>query len=248
MTLSVATIVRGRSDGAAARFSDATDIQFAPGAVIAPAPADPALGGGAAAAPAIACSGASPHKRSSRMSARARNMRGLGITLSDNTQGKVWIRSVDANSGADEAGLRPNDQIVALDEKQINTYLDVVRYVNTKGASDDVTVYFPAKWQAGNADGVSGRRVRRALRRPGDRISGQREAASLQHPDVACAAHTRSRLRRAEYSRPLRSLTSRCGCRPAAGRVIADFSTDFSKVERMAEPSVRPCGYFGAAG
>jgi S1-C subfamily serine protease len=65
----------------------------------------------------------------------------LGITLSDNAQGKVWIRAIDPNSGADEAGLRPNDQIVALDETKINTYLDVVRFINQKGASDDVAVY-----------------------------------------------------------------------------------------------------------
>jgi membrane-associated protease RseP (regulator of RpoE activity) len=65
----------------------------------------------------------------------------LGVALSDNSQGKVWIRSIEPNSGADEAGLRANDQILALDEQKINTYLDVVRYVNQKGASDDVVVY-----------------------------------------------------------------------------------------------------------
>jgi membrane-associated protease RseP (regulator of RpoE activity) len=65
----------------------------------------------------------------------------LGVTLSDNTQGKVWIKTVEPSSGADEAGLRPNDQIVALDDTKINTYLDVIRYVNQKGASDDVAVY-----------------------------------------------------------------------------------------------------------
>jgi membrane-associated protease RseP (regulator of RpoE activity) len=65
----------------------------------------------------------------------------LGVTLSDNSQGKVWIKAVEPESGADEAGLRPNDQIVALDDTRINTYLDVVRYINQKGASDDVAVY-----------------------------------------------------------------------------------------------------------
>ncbi len=65
----------------------------------------------------------------------------MGVALSDNSQGKVWIRTVDPNSGADEAGLRPNDQIVALDDTKINTYLDVIRYINLKGASDDIAVY-----------------------------------------------------------------------------------------------------------
>ena len=65
----------------------------------------------------------------------------LGVALSDNSQGKVWIKNVEPDSGADEAGLRPNDQIVALDDVKINTYLDVIRYINQKGASDDVAVY-----------------------------------------------------------------------------------------------------------
>ena len=65
----------------------------------------------------------------------------LGVTLSDNSQGKVWIRSVEAESGADDAGLRVNDQILSLDDHKINTFLDVIRYINTKGAGDDVRVY-----------------------------------------------------------------------------------------------------------
>jgi hypothetical protein len=64
----------------------------------------------------------------------------LGVTLGDNNQGKVWIRAVDPGSAADVAGLRPNDQITALDDRQIFTYLDVMRYINTKGVSDDVVV------------------------------------------------------------------------------------------------------------
>jgi membrane-associated protease RseP (regulator of RpoE activity) len=65
----------------------------------------------------------------------------IGITLSDNTQGKVWIRSVEPHSAADIAGLRPNDQLTALDARPIATYLDVIRYINQKGASDDVVVH-----------------------------------------------------------------------------------------------------------
>jgi membrane-associated protease RseP (regulator of RpoE activity) len=65
----------------------------------------------------------------------------LGITLSDNTQGKVWIRAVEPRSAADIAGLRPNDQLTALDARPVATYLDVIRYVNQKGASDDIAIY-----------------------------------------------------------------------------------------------------------
>ncbi len=116
---------------------------YAPGAPVAatapaPAPYDPTLGGGAAAAPTAAPVAQAPEPNTSGRSEHAR----LGITLSDNTQGKVWVRSVDRNSAADDCGLRPNDQIIALDDKKIETYLDVVRYINNKGASDDVTVYF----------------------------------------------------------------------------------------------------------
>jgi S1-C subfamily serine protease len=65
----------------------------------------------------------------------------LGVTLSDNKQGKVWIRNVQPGSGADQAGLRSNDQIVAIDTRQIFTYLDVIRIVNLKGASEDIQVH-----------------------------------------------------------------------------------------------------------
>jgi membrane-associated protease RseP (regulator of RpoE activity) len=65
----------------------------------------------------------------------------LGVTLSDNKQGKVWIRNVQPGSGADQASLRPNDQIVAIDNRQIFTYLDVIRIVNLKGASEDIQVH-----------------------------------------------------------------------------------------------------------
>jgi hypothetical protein len=65
----------------------------------------------------------------------------LGVTLSDNTQGKVWIRAVEPRSAADIAGLRPNDQLTALDARPVATYLDVIRYVNQKGASDDIVVH-----------------------------------------------------------------------------------------------------------
>lgn len=72
---------------------------------------------------------------------RALERASLGITLSDNSQGKVWIRTVAPGSGADNAGLRPNDQIVKLDDRPVFTYLDVVRYVNMKGASDPIAVH-----------------------------------------------------------------------------------------------------------
>jgi hypothetical protein len=65
----------------------------------------------------------------------------LSVTLSDNTQGKVWIRAVEPGSAADIAGLRPNDQLTALDARPVATYLDVIRYVNQKGASDDIAVH-----------------------------------------------------------------------------------------------------------
>jgi membrane-associated protease RseP (regulator of RpoE activity) len=71
---------------------------------------------------------------------RGQERANLGVTLSDNNGGKVWIRAVHKGSPADEAGLRPNDQIVAIDEKPVQTYLDVIRIINSKGASDDVRI------------------------------------------------------------------------------------------------------------
>ena len=52
----------------------------------------------------------------------------------------MCVKSVVSVSAADLAGLRPNDQIVSVDEKKIETYLDVIRHVNHKGASEDVTI------------------------------------------------------------------------------------------------------------
>lgn len=66
----------------------------------------------------------------------------LGVTLSDNNDGKVWIREVHRNSAADEAGLRPNDQILSIEGKPVQTYLDVIRLVNQKGASDNIRIDF----------------------------------------------------------------------------------------------------------
>lgn len=65
----------------------------------------------------------------------------LGVTMADNGQGKVWIRTILPNSAAARVGLWPNDQIVALDDHEVRTYLDVIRYVNNKGASDTVAVH-----------------------------------------------------------------------------------------------------------
>lgn len=66
----------------------------------------------------------------------------LGVTLSDSNSGKVWIRAVHPGSPADQAGLRANDQIVSIDGKIVQTYLDVIRLVNQKGASDNIQIQF----------------------------------------------------------------------------------------------------------
>ncbi|HEY5311410.1 MAG TPA: PDZ domain-containing protein [Pirellulales bacterium] len=73
----------------------------------------------------------------------------LGVTLTDDTKGHVWVRSVIAGSPADRAHLRPGDQIVAMNEAVIHSYADAVRFINAQHPDQQVTI-------AINRDGTPG--------------------------------------------------------------------------------------------
>jgi S1-C subfamily serine protease len=64
----------------------------------------------------------------------------LGVTLSEDNKGRVWIQSVSEGSPADWAHLRPGDQIVAMNETTIRSYADAVRFINRKKPDDEITV------------------------------------------------------------------------------------------------------------
>jgi membrane-associated protease RseP (regulator of RpoE activity) len=80
----------------------------------------------------------------------------LGVTLADNSQGHVWIRSVIAGSPADRAHLRPGDQIVAMNESNIRSYADAVRFINASHPDQEVTIAFNRGGQSGGTTAVLG--------------------------------------------------------------------------------------------
>ncbi|HEY5314762.1 MAG TPA: PDZ domain-containing protein [Pirellulales bacterium] len=54
----------------------------------------------------------------------------LGVPLSDNRHGDVWVSTVVPNSPADRAGLRPGDQILAFGNQPIHSYREAVHAIN----------------------------------------------------------------------------------------------------------------------
>ncbi len=53
----------------------------------------------------------------------------LGITMSDNTRGGVLIMTVVPESPAAATGLKAGDRILAVDDKPVATYREVVRII-----------------------------------------------------------------------------------------------------------------------
>lgn len=65
----------------------------------------------------------------------------LGVTLSDNGRGDVWVSTVVPHSPADRAGVRPGDQILAFDNQPIHSYREAVHAINLKGPYDQMLVH-----------------------------------------------------------------------------------------------------------
>jgi hypothetical protein len=64
----------------------------------------------------------------------------LGITLGMSPDGFVDIRRVTTNSPADFAGLRPGDEILAIDGRQVRSYRDVTRMVANRLPNDVIEI------------------------------------------------------------------------------------------------------------
>lgn len=73
----------------------------------------------------------------------------LGVSLTDNGRGDVWVATVVPTSPADRAGLRPGDQIVGFDNHAIHSYRDAVHDINQKGPHDQLAVHVLRNGQAG---------------------------------------------------------------------------------------------------
>ena len=67
----------------------------------------------------------------------------LGVMLSERQGQGVRIRDVMPDSPADRAGLRPNDRITKIDDKAMNSYRDVIHYINhvQPGQAATITVH-----------------------------------------------------------------------------------------------------------
>ena len=72
----------------------------------------------------------------------------LGIQIRDaeglgtNELSGVWIRGVNPGGAADDAGLRKNDVIVGIDEREVKTTSELQELVARKRPGDDVTVKY----------------------------------------------------------------------------------------------------------
>ena len=89
---------------------------------------------------APATNSAAVRKPEQEIAYQGRERAWLGVTLSEDNKGHVWIHSVIAGSPADWAHLRPHDQIVAMDETPIHCYADAVRFINSKRPDEEITV------------------------------------------------------------------------------------------------------------
>ena len=90
-----------------------------------------------------------------------RNRRGaLGVTLDEDSRGPVRINHVYRNGPADEAGLRPGDEIVAIDGREIRSTEDLLRVLAGKHPGEQIRL-------AIDRDGRE-RTVRATLESPND--------------------------------------------------------------------------------
>lgn len=100
----------------------------------------------------------------------------LGVTLSDNDHGDVWVATVVPTSPADRAGLRPGDQILAFDNQPIHSYREAVHAINLKGPYDRMVVHVRRNGQQGALTAAL-----MPHQAPGDNPAGM-QTGYFQHP------------------------------------------------------------------
>jgi membrane-associated protease RseP (regulator of RpoE activity) len=64
----------------------------------------------------------------------------LGVTLNENDRDAARVNNVYPNSPAEEAGIRPGDEIVSIDDEDVNSSRDVRRLLSQKDTDGDVAI------------------------------------------------------------------------------------------------------------
>lgn len=76
----------------------------------------------------------------------------LGVTLGEDEQGYVQIVHVTPSSPADRAGLRPGDDILAINNQQVRSYRDVVQAVAEHNPNDHLAAAIGRNGAVRNVD------------------------------------------------------------------------------------------------
>ena len=64
----------------------------------------------------------------------------LGIRLATTEKGNLLIDSVDSGSPAEKAGLKAGEMIISIDEKELKSANELIKYIQTKKLGDKVAL------------------------------------------------------------------------------------------------------------
>jgi hypothetical protein len=71
---------------------------------------------------------------------RGGNQAFLGVTLDESNRNAARVSNIYPNSPAEEAGLRPGDEIVSIDDEHVSSSRDLKRILAQKDTDDSVTI------------------------------------------------------------------------------------------------------------